>query len=190
MDSAAYFSFSANRDAISTKLVSLAHTLPKTVHKVRLLLAKDGGITLQAEALGEAAALPLHVCLAPTPIDSANPFLYHKTTNRVVYEQALSACPGYADVLLWNEKGEVTESSIANIVVELDSGLYTPPIPCGLLPGTYRAYLLEQGKVRERVIRKEDLARSAHIYLVNSVRKEREVVVDLERVEENSVARW
>ena len=190
MDSAAYFSFSADRDAISTKLVSLAHTLPKTAHKVRLLLAKDGGITLQAEALGEAAALPLHVCLAPTPIDSANPFLYHKTTNRVVYEQALSACPGYADVLLWNEKGEVTESSIANIVVELDSGLYTPPIPCGLLPGTYRAYLLEQGKVRERVIRKEDLARSAHIYLVNSVRKEREVVVDLERVEENSVARW
>ncbi|MCJ7545637.1 MAG: aminotransferase class IV, partial [Deltaproteobacteria bacterium] len=87
-------------------------------------------------------------------------------------------CPGYADVILWNEKGEATESCIANIVVELDGELYTPPIPCGLLPGTYRAYLLEQGKIGERVIKKEALARSPHIYLVNSVRKEREVVVD------------
>ena len=130
----------------------------------------------------DAVAQPLHVCLAATAVDSANPFLYHKTTNRVVYEQALAACPGYADVILWNEKGEVTESSIANIVVELDGKLYTPPIPCGLLPGTYRAYLLEQGKVKERVIRKEDLSNSPHIYLVNSVRKEREVVVDIEKV--------
>ncbi len=178
LDSAAYFSFSADRHAIRDNLNSLARTLPKTAYKIRLLLAKDGGITLQAEALGDGAIDPLHVCLAPTPIDSANPFLYHKTTNRQVYEQALALCPGYTDVILRNEKGEVTESSIANIVVELDSELYTPPIPCGLLPGTYRAYLLEQGKVKERVIRKEDLARSPHIYLVNSVRKEREVIVD------------
>jgi para-aminobenzoate synthetase/4-amino-4-deoxychorismate lyase len=190
MDSAAYFSFSAERDAIRTNLDSLAHTLPKTAHKVRLLLAKDGGITLQSEVLHDTVAQPLHVCLAATAVDSANPFLYHKTTNRVVYEQALAACPGYSDVILWNEKGEVTESSIANIVVELDGELYTPPIPCGLLPGTYRAYLLEQGKLKERVIHKEDLVRSAHIYLVNSVRKEREVVVDIERVGEDSIARW
>jgi len=176
--SAVYFSFSADRDAICTKLDSLAHTLPKAAYKIRLLLAKDGGITLQAEALGDGAIDPLHVCLASAPIDSANPFLYHKTTNRRVYEQALAACPGYTDVILWNEKGEVTESCIANIVVELDGELHTPPIPCGLLPGTYRAYLLEQGKVRERVIRKEDLVTSPHIYLVNSVRMEREVVVD------------
>ncbi len=178
MDSAAYLSFSADADAIRNKLDSLAHTLSKTAHKIRLLLAKDGGITLQAEALGDSAVDPLHVCLAPTPIDSTNPFLFHKTTNRRVYEQALAACPGYTDIILWNEKGEVTESSIANIVVELDGELYTPPRACGLLPGTYRAYLLEQEKVRERVIRKEDLARSAHIYLVNSVRRERAVVVD------------
>jgi para-aminobenzoate synthetase/4-amino-4-deoxychorismate lyase len=178
LDSAVYFSFSADRDVICASLDSLAHTLPKTAHKIRLLVAKDGGITLQAEALSHAVAQPLHVCLAPAPIDSTNPFLFHKTTNREIYEQALSACPGYADVILWNERGEVTESSIANIVVELDGELCTPPIPCGLLPGTYRAYLLEQGQVKERVILKEDLSSSPHIYLVNSVRREREVVVD------------
>jgi len=190
-DSAAYFSFPADRDAIRTKLDSLARTLTKTAHKVRLLVAKDGGITLQSEALAPTpVARPLPVSLAPFPVDSANPFLYHKTTNRLVYDQTLTSCPGYADVILWNERGEVTESSIANVVIEFDGELYTPPIHCGLLPGTYRAYLLKQGKVGERVIKKEDLARSPHIYLVNSVRKQREVVVDVEGIGENSVARW
>jgi len=177
-DSAAYFSFSVDMDAIHERLDSFARTLPKTAHKVRLLVARDGNITVQSEFLGGAALQPQHCCLAPEPVDAANPFLYHKTTNRQVYEQALGSCPGYADVILWNEKGEVTESTIANVVVELDGELYTPPIQCGLLPGTYRAYLLEQGKVKERVIRIEDLAQSPHIYLISSVRKEREVIVD------------
>jgi para-aminobenzoate synthetase/4-amino-4-deoxychorismate lyase len=181
-DSAAYFSYSTDMDAIRDKLASFARTLPKTAHKVRLLVAKNGGITIQseslAETLGDAAVQLQRCCLAPEPVDSANPFLYHKTTNRSFYEQALAASPGYADVILCNEKGEVTESCIANVVVELNGELYTPPVRCGLLPGTYRAYLLEQGKVKERVIRIDDLAQSSHIYLISSVRKEREVVVD------------
>jgi para-aminobenzoate synthetase/4-amino-4-deoxychorismate lyase len=186
-DSAGYFSFSADMDAIRNTLDSFAHTLPKTAHKVRLLVARDGGITVQSEILGNAAAQPQRCCLAPEPVDSANPFLYHKTTNRQVYEQALGSCPGYADVILWNEKGEVTESCIANIVVELEGALYTPPVQCGLLAGTYRAYLLEQGKVKKRVIRIDDLAQSPHIYLISSVRKEREVIVDVEGIKEHTV---
>jgi para-aminobenzoate synthetase/4-amino-4-deoxychorismate lyase len=188
-DSAAYFSFFADMDAIRNKLDSFTSTLPKTAQKVRLLVARDGGIALQseslAEALGDVAAQPQRCCLAPEPVDSANPFLYHKTTNRQVYDQALAACPGYADVILWNHKGEVTESCIANVVVELDGELYTPPVQCGLLPGTYRAYLLEQGKVKERVITVEDLTASPHIYLISSVRKDREVVIDWEGFEDH-----
>jgi len=187
-ESAVYFSFSADMGTISGRLASLAHTLSPTAQKVRLLVAKDGGITLQSEALATTPIdHPLPVSLAPFPVDIANPFLYHKTTNRGVYEQALAALPGYADAILWNEKGEITESCIANIVVELEGELYTPPIQCGLLPGTYRAYLLEQGKVGERVIKKEALAKSPHIYLVNSVRKEREVVVDLKKIRSATV---
>jgi para-aminobenzoate synthetase/4-amino-4-deoxychorismate lyase len=95
-----------------------------------------------------------------------------------VYDQALAEYPGYDDVILWNEKGEVTESCIANIVVELDGKLYTPPVQCGLLAGTFRASLIEQDKVREKVIRLKDFARSSHTYLINSVRKDQEVLVD------------
>jgi para-aminobenzoate synthetase/4-amino-4-deoxychorismate lyase len=179
-DSGAYFDFSVDMDAIRARLDAFARTLPKTAHKVRLLLARDGGITVQSETLGNAAAQPQRCCLAPEPIDSSNPFLYHKTTHRQVYDQALEACPGYADVILWNERGEVTESCIANVVVELDGELYTPAVQCGLLPGTYRAYLLEEGEVKERVISIDDLAKSPHIYLISSVRKQREIMIDME----------
>ena len=181
-------------DAVRDTLDAFARTLSKTAYKVRLLVAKDGGITIQseslAESLGDAATHPQRCCLAPEPVDATNPFLYHKTTNRSVYEQALAASPGYADVILWNKKGEVTESCIANVVVKLEGELYTPPVQCGLLPGTHRAYLLEQGKVKERVIRIDDLAQSPHVYLISSVRKQREVIVDLEGIKDHKASEF
>ena len=103
-------------------------------------------------------------------IDSSNPFLYHKTTNRLVYQAALASRPGADDVLLFNQNGEVTESTIANLVVDIGGLLFTPPIECGLLPGTARAQLLGEGRVQERKITVEELAAANRLYLVNSVR--------------------
>jgi para-aminobenzoate synthetase/4-amino-4-deoxychorismate lyase len=76
-------------------------------------------------------------------------------------------------VILWNEKGEVTETSTANLLFERDGTLFTPPVSCGLLPGTYRAWLLDLGKIEEKVIRLEDLSDFSRVYLINSVRGER-----------------
>lgn len=84
----------------------------------------------------------------------------------------------------------MTESCIANVVVELDGELYTSPVQCGLLPGTYRAYLLEQGKVKERVVTMEDLAQSPHVYLISSVRKQREVIIDLEGIKDHKASEF
>ena len=47
----------------------------------------------------------------------------------------------------------------------------------GLLAGTFRAWLLDQGKIRERVMKIEDLKRCSKIYLINSVRKWQEAVL-------------
>jgi para-aminobenzoate synthetase/4-amino-4-deoxychorismate lyase len=80
-------------------------------------------------------------------------------------------------VLLWNERGEVTESTIANVVVEVAGGLVTPPLACGLLPGVHRAELLERGVVRERVLTLDDVRASPRVYLVNSLRGMWEVEV-------------
>jgi para-aminobenzoate synthetase/4-amino-4-deoxychorismate lyase len=78
---------------------------------------------------------------------------------------------------LWNERGEITETKIANIALELDGTLYTPPITSGLLDGCYRRKLLERGEVTERIVTKEDLARATRIILLNSVRRSWEAVL-------------
>ena len=89
----------------------------------------------------------MRVRFALDPIDPTDVFLFHKTTNRVVYERARR--PDCDDVILWNPAGEVTETTIANLVVEDATGRrVTPPIACGLLPGTMRAELLATGEVQ------------------------------------------
>jgi para-aminobenzoate synthetase/4-amino-4-deoxychorismate lyase len=108
--------------------------------------------------------------VARTPVDRMNPFLYHKTTNRSVYEEAVRSRPGYRDVLLFNDRGEVTESTIANLVVAIDGELVTPPIACGLLPGTLRAHLLEQRRIREQTLHLDQIGSFSQCWLVNSVR--------------------
>ena len=110
------------------------------------------------------------VALASWPVDSANPLLYHKTTNRKIYEEAVAARPGFDDVLLYNEKNLVTESTIANLVVEIAGQLWTPPVENGLLPGTLRAYLLEERQIRERPITVDEMLQADARYLLNSVR--------------------
>jgi len=66
---------------------------------------------------------------------------------------------------------------VANIVLEIDGQLLTPPVDSGLLAGAFRAWLLEQGTIRESVLKLDDLKRCSKIYLINSVRKWREAVV-------------
>ena len=178
-DSANYFSFPVDLRAVRTHLAGLAGSLGAHSVKVRLLINEDGKITTQVENLPPPdEKRPLRACLAPAPIDSADPFLYHKTTHRQIYERARQSCPPdqagpWDEVILWNENGEITEACSANIIVEIDGELVTPPVACGLLPGTYRAWLLEQGKIKEKVIRLEDLSRVSRLYLINSVRKQR-----------------
>jgi para-aminobenzoate synthetase/4-amino-4-deoxychorismate lyase len=87
-----------------------------------------------------------------------------------MYAQALASRPDCDDVVLWNERGEVTEASSANIVVALAGELWTPPLSSGLLAGTMREDLLENGRLREKVITKDELLSADAIYLINSVR--------------------
>lgn len=60
---------------------------------------------------------------------------------------------------------------MANVVVERDGRRLTPPVACGLLPGTYRQWLLDQGEIEEGVIRRETLRPGQRLYLINAVRR-------------------
>ncbi|MBO1056680.1 MAG: hypothetical protein HEQ27_09260 [Dolichospermum sp. JUN01] len=177
-NSAIYFDFSVDINSLKTQLNKLAELFLNQAYKVRLLLNSDGEITYQTMPLSPVKnqeLVKLGMCC--TPVDSTNIFLYHKTTNRQVYEIAKAAFPDCDDVLFWNERGEITETSIGNIVVELNGELLTPPVKCGLLAGTFRANLLDQGKIREEIMTIEMLKYSNRIYIINSVKKWREAVL-------------
>src|SRR5687768_481016 len=155
-NSAAFFGFKFNEEATRASLLHL----PSQTAKLKLSLKKDGRIKTEISPITNPTDLK-RVALATRPVDSSNPFLFHKTTHRDFSE----------DVVYWNERGEVTESGIANVVVRLDDQLFTPPVNCGLLAGTFRAHLLDQGEIKERVITVEELKNAKEFFLINSVRK-------------------
>lgn len=168
--SARYFAYSIDLEALRYQLLTATQPLAAQPHKIQLQVSKTGVPTIDIQPL-PIQPQPYRVSLASHPIDSSNPYLYHKTTYRPMYAEALQTAAGYDDVVLWNERGEITESCIANVVVERDGEWVTPPVHCGLLAGTHRSLLLEQGKICEQVIRVEELSRCTQILLINSVRQ-------------------
>ena len=172
--SAAYFGFSCDMDLLRSRLSDLEATLTGT-HKVRILLAYDGSVQIEAAALPEPAPTGApEVAVSQTRIDPADPFLYHKTTRRELYEQELRSHPDCYDVIFLNQQQQVTEGCFNSIVVSIAGDLLTPALECGLLPGVLRAELLEAGAVREAVLTLDDLRAADRIWLVNSVRGWRE----------------
>ncbi len=178
LDSAEYFDYNADIEHIEKKLKSEAASFSNVPYKVRLLVSKEGTIICQSIPLKDSEQpKTVRLRLSPEPVDSANFFLYHKTTNRQIYDAAKAACPDCDDVVLFNEKDEITESCIANIIVKMDGELVTPPVECGLLPGTFRAWLLDRGEVKEKVLTIDALKKAEEIYVVNSVRKWQNAVI-------------
>ena len=191
LDSADYFDFPVKRrggvtpppppqETINAYLDEISSGF-KSPQRVRVLLDKNGNLSFETkDFIPSENQYPMKVCLAKELIHSGNIFLFHKTTRRDVYNQAFSSGgASYDDVLLYNERGELTEFTIGNLVVEMNGRYYTPPVSCGLLPGTFRAQLMESDQVEERIVRIEDLKDCARIFLVNSVRKWQRVDLEL-----------
>jgi para-aminobenzoate synthetase/4-amino-4-deoxychorismate lyase len=170
-NSAAYYGFTFNPGPIIDTLARRAAPLPGC-HKVRLLLDRAGTFAIATELLPPAAGDSVYtVAFARVPVDSADPFLYHKTTHRPLYREELERRPDCSDVIFLNEQGAVTEGANNNIVAKISGVLVTPPRACGLLGGVFREELLERGEIVERVIKREELERAEEIWLINSVRK-------------------
>jgi para-aminobenzoate synthetase/4-amino-4-deoxychorismate lyase len=188
LDSAKYFDILVNRENLEAYLEQISSNFC-ALQRVRLLLDQAGRLDSESRPfLSESSLEPLKVCLAKSPVDSRDIFLFHKTTRRAVYESARAECEGFEDVLLYNESGELTEFTIGNLIVEIDGQLFTPPISCGVLPGTFRAYLLESEQVVERTLRIEQLPNCAKIFRVNSIRKWQAVDLSVSTLEKSLAA--
>ncbi|MFO7539170.1 MAG: aminodeoxychorismate synthase component I [Chloroflexota bacterium] len=174
-ETADYFQYPFDLAQVEQQLTALAATLTRPM-KVRLQLNRRGQVSVEAVDLGQPAS-PLRVGLASEPVSSSNRWLYHKTTQRQVYDSARAARPEWDEVLLWNERGELTEATTANIVLELNGQQITPALSSGLLAGTFRAELLAQGEIVEQIVPVEALQKAAAVYLINSVRGRQKVTL-------------
>jgi 4-amino-4-deoxychorismate lyase len=80
--------------------------------------------------------------LADARLDSADPWLRHKTTRRALYDRVRATLADAVDEALFlNERDEVCEGTITNLFFDRGQGLRTPPLGCGLLPGVLRTEL-------------------------------------------------
>nr|WP_263323131.1 aminodeoxychorismate synthase component I [Neobacillus sp. Marseille-Q6967] len=169
--SAQYFGFDSRLEEIRKRLDVFSSENDEGLLKVRLLVKKDGEIKIEGQPITQMDT-PLKVILADEPIDKNHPFLYHKTTNREIYTKFHLKKPvDVFDVLLWNQDEELTEFTNGNVVVEINGLYWTPPISSGLLAGTFRDSLIENGEIREKIIKLEDLKTCTRAWFVNSVRK-------------------
>lgn len=175
--SAAALGFIFDESAARGKLAAIGNPLVHEDHgakRIRLSLTPDGTFDFAIQPF--APLLPDKVwrlAIAKTRLNSADPWLRHKTARRAVYEQARAEfAPGEADeVLLCNERGELCEGTITNVFVQRpDGSLATPPLACGLLAGVLRGELLDAGQAVEQVLKPADLGAGAKVFVGNSLR--------------------
>ncbi|HEY7668392.1 MAG TPA: aminodeoxychorismate synthase component I [Actinomycetota bacterium] len=167
--SAAYFGYRLDPEALASTLASAGEGADHPV-RIRLRLARSGAVDVAVTRLDVSGSGTVRVALDEPSIDPADPLLFHKTTLRGRYEAARARHPDADEVLLVNVAGEVTEASSSNVAVRLDGRWWTPPLRCGLLPGTEREVLLARGTLAERAITTEDVRRADGLALLNSVR--------------------
>ena len=169
--SARYFDRPFDATETDARLRAEAAALADRAAVSRLLLAADGSLRVEHLPPPATRPGPWRVALCPLSVHSGDPMLYHKSTARAAYEERRSTRPDCDEVILVNQRGEVTECCIGNLVAVIGGSHWTPPPDSGLLPGTYRAELLARGEIRERVLTPDDLRRAQGLYLINAVRR-------------------
>jgi para-aminobenzoate synthetase/4-amino-4-deoxychorismate lyase len=166
--SAAYFGYAFDEAAVRTAMDEAGAGTDRPV-KIRLRLSRVGAIEVSWAALDRGAPEPVRLALDDIAVDPADIFLFHKTTMRGRYDDARARHPNADDAVLRNTRGQITETSDANIAAKLDGRWWTPPLDAGLLPGTERAALLTNGSLDERAISIDEVRTAEDLAVFNSV---------------------
>jgi len=181
--SARYFSIACPVDKIKTALNAYAAKLAGRI-RLRLLLKPDGNISIQHQPAASLSASSLFIAVSERKTNSDDPFLYHKTTHRKLYDEEFKrySARGYFDVVFRNEKDEITEGAISNIFILVKGRWYTPHLSCGLLNGIARQVMIRKLNAVEKILYLKDLKSAEQIVLTNSVRGANTVNIRSERM--------
>lgn len=174
-DSAQYFGFAF--DPKTTRALAVRAVEGVGAARVRLVLESSGSLDIQVDPPPSRSPLPVRLAMDADPVDSGQHWLRHKTTRRAAYSARAARHPDVDDVILVNERGQVTETTIANLAARVDGRWWTPPEDAGCLPGVERGRLLDLGRLHERALTPTDLAAADSLAVVSSLRGWRPAVL-------------
>ena len=175
--SARHFGFRYVRRAFLDLLDAERARLGPTPTRIRVLLSDCGKLTISSRdevahnprGTGRPGACPRSKLILKTPSFATRRRTAAGTMKSV---SVVSWSPAPPRCSFRNRRGELTEGSRTNLFLKVADKLYTPPLSCGVLPGTFRQRLLESrpGWVEERILTLDDLRTADTIFVGNSVR--------------------
>ena len=160
-----YFAYPYNEPKLLNDLQEqLAHVDPSLDYRCRIALQKNGSFQLTITELTDLPASYLQAQLTEQKLDLATPFTYFKTSQRDHLSQSDH------EQIFHLPDGTLLETTIGNLVLEIEGQLYTPPAHLPLLDGIYRRHLLETQQVEEKLLTLNDLTDADRIYACNALR--------------------
>jgi branched-chain amino acid aminotransferase len=181
--------FPADRDWLKSRLLRLIEANSAWNATLRVVVVRNRGGLFEGPDLGRdfdviAFTADLNpwstsVRLAVKPFGryAQNEFAGAKVLswaqNLTWYEEAHQR--GFDEVVLLNERGEVSECTSANIFAVHGSEVWTPPLASGCLPGVTRALLLDEIRLpglsaREKTLFPADLERADQVFISSTTR--------------------
>jgi len=128
--------------------------------------------TAEVNQWGESVRLGI----VPNARHAANEFAGVKylswSQNLTWYERAHEQ--GLDEVILLNERGEISECTSANVFAIEGRRVWTPPLSSGCLPGVTRALLLEEVhdfEIREKTLFPKDLESADEVFVTSTTRE-------------------
>ena len=160
-----YFAYPFNEPKLLNELQEqLAHVDPSLDYRCRIALQRNGSFQLTITELTDLPASYLQAQLTEQKLDLATPFTYFKTSQRDHLNQSDH------EQIFHLPDGTLLETTIGNLVLEIEGQLYTPPAHLPLLDGIYRRHLLETQQVEEKLLTLNDLTDADRIYACNALR--------------------
>ena len=160
-----YFAYPYDEPKLLKELQEeLAHLESNLDYRCRIALQKNGTLHLETTELTDLPASYLQAQLTEQKLDLATPFTYFKTSQRDHLNQSDH------EQIFHLPDGTLLETTIGNLILEIDGKLYTPPAHLPLLDGIYRRHLLETQQVEEKLLTLNDLTDADRIYACNALR--------------------
>lgn len=136
------------------------------------ITATGSGHLLVTAASAPTPVAGVSVLTSPWVRNERSPIAGVKSTSYAENAYALrwAQSHGADEAVMANTRGNLCESTTANVFVVRDGGLVTPPLSSGCLPGVTREVLLEHGIAVERDLPIGVLAEVEEVFLTNSLR--------------------